>query len=525
MNEASYIRRLWLPMPVRAVPVRVVLDAGTDLDALEETILHLLRIGPRDESTLAAKLHVGLDLVLSVLHHLIDRQLVIAPDEESQLYRAAGDVQLALAAHSQPAWAFLSPHTEAFLPMIILGERAMREDGHSPRGEVVTGAMPHSRPALQRPELERRLRELIARGQLLVYCARALEKRQHDYAAAAGEVPIAARRALPAAQSPRVRSLILDVAGSHRNYASRTAWVAVDLLPRLRGAAVCVLHEPTMNPSAEDTPIAPGLSAWLLQHAQDVWMVLQERARQVALDLSLVLQRARIDSEEELDRQARERMRDLLVAHGLREVQPPPGGPPLIESIHEAERWLILAQKESAFRPQARDAWSHAIEHLMRSLAEPARPRLQKWRANRRARTASIDQAAAKARLDALRLYGRLGPSERQVIESACTQDLADRLNLESPGAGTCLALWLLPLLLLDFASAEQYGRHVLSAVESEPRLFDNLNELVAIRNATFHEGRKQRPMDASGNLIEHTERHLVAAWAALHRAWQAAPP
>jgi hypothetical protein len=93
---------LWLPLPVTAVPVRIVLDGGSEFDALEETLLGLLRIAPRDARELTQKLRVSSALVFSALASLADRAIVSAPEEPGGLFRCAEDVRTVLAEAARP---------------------------------------------------------------------------------------------------------------------------------------------------------------------------------------------------------------------------------------------------------------------------------------------------------------------------------------------------------------------------------------------------------------------------------------
>ena len=171
------------------------------------------------------------------------------------------------------------------------------------------------------------------------------ERRPHDGIAPADVKGSAGSLTTPAA-SPRVRSLVLDITGHERRITQSATWVEIELLPRLREPAVCVLHEPLLGTRSEHGPIAPGLATWLEQQEPCAWQAIREQADLVALDLSLVLQRARIDSQQWLERQASARLGERLVPHRLSEVTSPPGDPTLGERIRDAVRWLILAQKE-----------------------------------------------------------------------------------------------------------------------------------------------------------------------------------
>lgn len=506
-------RRLWLPLPVTAVPVRIVLDGGSDLDALENTLLGLLRIASRDAKELTQKLRISSALVLSALATLADRAFVIAPEEPGGLYRCAADVRTVLADAARPGWAFYASSIGGFVATVIVGERLASVDRSRPAdGVIEVEAMRAAGELLRRSELVRALQVLLASRDVRVLRSRpraASERR----AVAARPVEIDGEP-LPElgdeTPAPRLRSVVLDAGGQRRPH---VAWVPIDLLPRMRGRAVAVFHEPVIDPSAEhESPIAPDLGGWIEANDPAVWSALETEREGVRIDVSLVLSRAGIDSPQALDAQVDRRLDGLA---------PPPGDDRLMDKIREAQRWLILAQREPVFRAQARDAWAHAIEELGAILAALARPHLERWRRNRRHIVPT--EASAEERLLVLGLRARLGPSERHLRRAVADPELAGKLD-RAVGAGAGITLWLLPVLLLDEEAARHYAGHVRIATDRHPQLFEDLDELVAIRNFTFHEGRTPHVGGLSLDLPELVERLFMEVLAALKVGIEGAP-
>lgn len=506
-------RRLWLPLPVTAVSVRIVLDGGSELDALEETLLGLLRIAPRDARELTRKLRISSALVLSALATLADREFVIAPEKPGSVYRCAADVRTVLADAARPGWAFYASSIGGFVATVVVGERLPSVDRSRPAdGVIEVDAMHAVGEPPRRSELVRSLRALLASRDVRVLRFRprsAAERR----AVAARPVEIDGEP-LPElgdeTTAPRLCSVVLDASGRCRPH---VAWVPMDLLPRMRGRAVAVFHEPVIDPSTErESPIASDLGEWIEANDPAVWSALEAEREGVRIDVSLVLSRAGIDSPQALDAQVDRRLDGLA---------PPPGDDRLMDKIREAQRWLILSQREPVFRTQARDAWAHAIEELGATLAALARPHLERWRRNRR-RTMPAE-ADAEQRLRVLGLLARLGPSEQHLRRALGEPGLAGKPD-RAVGAGAGITLWLLPVVLLDEAASRCYAGHVKIAADRHPQLFDDLDALIAIRNYTFHEGRTPHASELLLDLPEQAERLFMEVFGALNVGLEGAP-
>lgn len=510
MSARPVVRRLWIPVPVTAAQVRVVLDSGSHLDALEEALLGLLRVAPRDARELARKLRVSISLIHSALAGLADRELVSPPDEAAGLYMCAREDQLVLAAVAQAGWIF--HHVDRILPTIMLGERVPSSDRHRPREGVIggDGARVAARPP-RAGELASALQTLLAARDVQV-----LRPSPRPEATPARDVEVGGER-LPsltqAARPPRLRSVVLENGGRRQPY---QAWVAVDLIPRMRGGALLVFHQPVIDPAQQpDAPIDPEVGTWL-EHAEPAaWSALQEERERARVALSLVLTRAGIDSPAELEAQVDRHVDEVTRTFGLEALVPPPGDVQLMDKIRDAQRWLVLAQREPAFRPQARDAWAHCVEELLASLAARARPLLERWKG---ASQHSVPtEQEAEDRLIRFGLRHHLGPSYAHLRRSGTDRDLARKLDPGAAGAGASITLWLLPLLLLQTDAARDYARHIRLATESHPRLFEDLDQLVALRNYTFHEGRTRVADHLVSDLPEHTGNLFLATFAALH--------
>lgn len=515
-------RRLWLPLRATALPVRVVLDGGSDLDALEEALLGLLRLAPRDPGELARKLRLSESLVRSALARLCDRDLAVAPDAAAGLFACGVDVRSSLAAAARPGWAFYCAGV-GFLPAVVLAERLPEDARFRPAndalevdGERGADELPH------RASLERALQRLLVSRQVTAVDG---GRRGDATQVSVPTVELAGQRlpSLVAGSGPlRLRSLVLE-GGDARRRRSYPVWAPIDLLPRMRGSAVAVFHEPVVDARSEDeSPIAPQLAGWVERADARGWAVVQAQRELVHIDMSLVLTRAGIDSQTALDAQVAEHARQSATRVRLDEIAAPPGDQQLIEKVVDAQRWLVLAQREPAFRAQARDAWAHAVEELTAALAEIARPQLARWRRLAQ-RTLTSDEVTR--RLELLELRRSLGESERHLRSAATDPGLTKDLDRGANGAGANVTLWLLPLVLLDADAARVYAVHVRLAKERHPELFDDLGELIAARNYAFHEGRGKSADRLASDLPEHCERRFMAVFAALHVALASGPP
>jgi len=76
-------------------------------------------------------------------------------------------------------------------------------------------------------------------------------------------------------------------------------------------------------------------------------------------------------------------------------------------------------------------------------------------------------------------------PSGMRNRISSAISDLCSNSKLR--GAGSNLGRWLIPVILLDTASARSYAEDIKSLAQSDPAVFELLSELVRFRNATFH--------------------------------------
>jgi hypothetical protein len=512
VSQPPVARRLWVPQPVTAVPVRIVLDGGSELDALEETLLGLLRIAPQDARELTQKLRISRALALSALATLADRAIVTAPEEPGGLYRCAADVRTVLADAARPGWAFYASSIGGFVATVVVGERLPSIERPRPEDGVIEVEATRAGELPRRTELVRALQALLASRDPRVLRS---GPRTASPCRAAGARPVEVDgEPLPELGDemsvPRLRSVVLDAGRQRRTH---VAWVPIDLLPRMRGRAVAVFHEPVIDPSTErESPIAPDLGGWLKANDPAVWSALEAEREGIRIDVSLVLSRAGIDSLQALDAQVDRRLDGFAS---------PPGDDRLIEKIREAERWLILAQREPLFRAQARDAWAHAIEELGAVLAALARPHLERWKRNRRHPVPT--EADAEQRLRVLGLRARLGPSERHLRRAVGDPGLAGQLD-RAVGAGAGITLWLLPMLLLDEEAARRYAGHVRISTDRHPQLFEDLDKLVAVRNYTFHEGRTQHAGELSSGVPELAERLFMDVFATLKVGLEGAP-
>lgn len=508
MNCPPAAQGRWLALPVWAVPVRVVLDTSDELDALEEALLGLLRITPRDVGELRSKLCLSPALVLSALASLVDRGIVSAPEQPGGLYTCTVDIRTTLADAARPGWAFYASGIGRFVSTIFLGNRPPSADWFRPAsGEIPVDGDRAGGPWPKRVELEDKLRALIGSGR-----AAALDAPSRNTGAGARPVELDGAP-LPDLGGPslsaRLRSVVLDDGQPRKGH---LAWVHIDLIPRMRGSAVAVLHEPIVAPELQDEPpIASSLGEWLEHHDPAAWSALQAERDRMHIDMSIVLTRARIDSPAALEEQVNLRLAALTAA---------PKDERLMERIREAQRWLILAQREPSFRAQARDAWAHAVEELGAHLAGLGRPYLVRWRRNKKREVPLVGEA--EERLRRVGLLRRLGPSEGYVLR--WTEERDRNLDTSAVGAGASVTLWLLPILLLDLEAARRYAGHVQVAVQRHPDLFDDLAELIAIRNHAFHEGRGRTSSAPSSDLPEHAERRFMAVVGALGLGLASAP-
>lgn len=527
MTAAVMARRAWLPLPVRAIPIRLVLDSTSEFDALEEAALALLRLGPRDVHELAAKLHLPSSFVSSALGALADRGLVAAPDQEGALYRLSGDPRVHPAEKARPGFVFFSPATEGLLPVVVEGSRLPRFDAAGLGDVISVEGERASAQAPRRPVVEAALRTLLATRDIFVVRAGV---RAGDHPTSQAEMAVELDGdVLPSLGSApgvaRLRSAILEPSEWGHSKERCTAWVCVDLLPRMRGASVPVLHEPLVYPDRQpEAPIAPRLAAWLQGNDAAAWEAVAAAGSNLRIDMSLVLTRAGIDSVERLEEEVRRHVLEQMDRVGLARLTGPPGGEVLVDKVGEAEQWLVLAQREPAYYPQAHDAWAHAIEELGATLAELARPYLADWK-RRAKRRPTPSVAEFEERLAQVGLAGRLGPSTDHVRRAATDPGLANRLDLSAAGVGSGITLWLLPAILLDQDEARRYALPIVVAIDRFPALFDALAELTDIRDFRFHEGRTRHADAVAMSLPEHIEHRFLATFAALHVGLDRAPP
>jgi hypothetical protein len=515
-------------MPVKAIPIRLVLDSASEFDALEEAVLALLRLAPRDVPELARKLHLPESFVSSALGGLADRSLVAAPEQQEALYRPSGDARAFAADKARPGFAFFAPATGGLLPVVVEGSRLPPRTDVDSLGTMISveGERP-SASVPKRAELEGALRTLLATRDVFVV---SVGTRGGERGAVRGEVGVELDGdALPSfgapQSSPRLRSAVLEPLGGIHSQERCTAWVCVDLLPRMRGASVPVLHEPVVYPEYQpEAPVAPVLAEWLQEHDGAAWQAVEAAGASLHIDMSLVLTRAGIDSMEKLDEAVQRHSLEQLDRVCLHRLAGPPGGGELVDKVREAQRWLVLAQREPAYFAQAHDAWAHVIEELGAALAELARPYLADWK--RRARRRPPPTAAEfEERLVQVGLAGRLGPSARHVQKAATDPELASRLDVGAAGVGSGISLWLLPALLLEPEEARRYAQPIAVATTRYPELFDALAELTNIRDFRFHEGRTRHAELVASSVPEHIEQRFFAAFAALHVGLEDAPP
>ena len=139
--------RLWIPVPAKAIPIRIAYEARDDLDILERSILRLLRVRLCTAADLAARLGFA-DLELSesvgpsataaggrrtmraALRGLVDRALAVSPPHAPGYYGTSTD-EGEIASSLVSGWAFYVPHTGDLLSTIVAAARLPEWSGNA----------------------------------------------------------------------------------------------------------------------------------------------------------------------------------------------------------------------------------------------------------------------------------------------------------------------------------------------------------------------------------------------------------
>jgi hypothetical protein len=265
--------------------------------------------------------------------------------------------------------------------------------------------------------------------------------------------------------------------------------------------------------------VSSHLAAWVQQHAPEVYGLVEAEARLMFTDSSIVLQRAGLESEADLERLATNHFEHACGQWDLRKPDFE-RSPALTEPVREGVRWFILAGRHPDFVPQARDRQSHAIENIMRLLREAAVSAL----ASGPARSVAMSAADVERRLDECGLGGKLGPSLPHLVRTvAKPQGLHELSRTGAFGAGMNLTLWLLPLLLGRDSVRTAWARVTHQALSLQPDIFALLDDLVRFRNDVFHGRIPGTEAPARMALPEEVDRTLLQAYAVVLRsAWTA---
>lgn len=498
MNEQRHTR-WWIPIPAWSVAVRWCADAESELDALELAVLALVRNAPRTIDDLVERLGLGDDVVLSALLDLADLGLIAPPGSAASRWQSVIDFDFP-GAELRSGSAFITVHGGfRSVPRVDVQPTRDHRPPEDIRDCIIDRALVRDvqidRPVLR--DVVDALARGVARGAMLCPAGNARGGEE-----AWGPVSL-------------VRLDPLDAQGERDRWRRTVVWAAVDVLAGLGGDATLVFHEPDLDPCmARDTPVSTALGEWVLRHATGLAAELDRRVRELAIDRSVVLRAAGMNSIEALDEAVHQHREELAARLGF--TLPPAWPAPLASAmgrLHEASRWLLIVRREPLFRDALARCLAAAVEALAQSLwqtvrddlgawAELWRPRLDAggpWRTEKRLR---FSAEAAARRLAEFELGDRLGASREHLLSG--TADVTGTLkSIErgEPGAGTSVSLWLLPLTLLELDDARPHAARVHRALEVDPHLFNHLDALIDARNVIVHL-REPTP----GGLEERTE-------------------
>jgi hypothetical protein len=504
--NTSQHTRWWIPIPAWAVAVRWCADAESELDALEHTVLALVRNAPRALDPLAELLGIGDDVVLSALLALADRGLVTPPGPDASLWKATQDVTLP-GSELRSGTAYITAHG-GFRSVARLAQPSRNQRPPTDTDADVLDSALVEGVNIDRPN-PGDVAEALARG------------------VARGTMLCPAMSAVSAADATQFASLVrldpLDAEGKKSGWRRTEVWAAVDVLPGLGADATLVFHEPDLAPHAEqDTPVSTALEKWVRMHAKKLDAELEHRVRALAIDRSVVLQAAGLASMAQLDEAVGRHRAALATQLGLALPQSWPA--PFAEAhdrLCEASRWLLVARKEPRFDDARARCQAAAVEALAQSLWQSVRDDLKAWSAlwrprlegagklSKTERRSRFSADALTQRLKAFGLHDKLGASLEHLKGS--TEDLSRTIKTierGEPGAGESVVLWLLPLPLLELEAAKRHADRVHRALACDPYLFDHLAALIDARNVIVHlrdatlTGLETRPEDLEAMLL-----------------------
>lgn len=553
MSQAT-TKTIWMPVPGYAVPVRVVMEQRDELDSLSRAILGLLEVEPRTVSLLADMLGFSEaeDLVVGALARLQDRGFVQVCEGGSSLYEAteiAREEKTGTRVH--PGWVFLLPQRPRelrVLPQVYFGEalpasidkEKLLERGLTPdRGfdfHPFYQAEAGSRSLSGKKQVDLALQKLTRNKKIEFIEATEVKKSTQG-----GSEPVSLE--LPKLSSVertgRIRKIEFDEvrAKRFRRLVWTNFWMQVDLMPRISQPATMVCHRPiySLKPEAkkDGAPIDLSYQRWLehQNELQELWLHLEQMAREMQKEFSLVLKEANIESSAELENLVISHKRDLERRHRKSLYQENGGwvlGKRLREMTLEAWRWRILGRRAEEYLPVARDKYAHLIEALAKALREQAAGDLREWHKSwkglgKSERQPFFDKWANEGWLrDRLGIVGitpdELKPSYQHVRNSLKNRDQVKKVvaaieSLDGQGAGNSIALWLLPLFLSDDEEAQAYGAPIQRSIDEERFLIEEIDVLINVRNENFH----QR---GNSHALEDVDRKIFKVLAALERGY-----
>jgi len=514
-NMATESLRRWLPLPSLAIPVRASIQDEGSHDALQAAVLKLLRLRPRSTEELAGLMGLSdqPDLVDAALLRLSVHGYVQEQGEQTRTWRYSESALDQGPVEMVQGWIILAPPDARPIPRLWLGGSPPPDPG---RDSLSAHWVDHKqqqrrlRGEVRPGEVQRALNGLVISGRILAIDRPRIRR---------GEGEVEGRRV-------KLRSLLLARETRDGDWkVGCRSWVAADLLPVPTGLPTRVLHEPDIWPGGlPDRPVSAGLWSWLETAAPAMRDELERTAEEMKVASSLVLSLAGIKDEAELERQIERHCEEQAARLGLGRASAPPQLSRLEERIKVARRWLVIAMRDHKHHAQARDAYAHAVEELMSSLAHSALDLIQPWLEARTNLSKQQRKAADRAvrsgldeRLSEFGLKGRLGPTEQYLREhlSSSMNRLAKALEEGQHGAGENLSIWTMALVLPEERVAAAHAGRVRAALVLEPRLFELMDELIRVRNTVVHH-REEEGLPPMLRQPEAVDDRLARVWSAL---------
>ncbi len=526
--DSAATPRIWVPIPGYAQRVHVLLRRVASLDALEHTLLRLLRVRPRSLAEAVASLGLSdahREMVESALEHLEDRKLSERTPDGDRFFYTGAEFESAVG-ETLTGWVFWSGIDQRLIPRVWLGAGPPKLD---PEPQEPRFPQEHWPPRPGREQITRELNALALRPDLVVFDRREAGEANSGPASAGRHcAEVAALGMAPRPES--LRGIIPGPAGEkdlHRKH----LFAAVDISPTLLGEAIAMFHEPdVLRSGLEDRPISHRVDKWISTAFPAGSAYVKAQGFEVNDGLSSLLRVLNIDRRERLHAEAenffREKAREFNLPERRRLL-----GEEFESALRRAQTELIISRLRSENSYASRKACADAIELMLGDLCRESTPLLVRFLEHLKKRPQKeAEEVESKLRskdhiakrLSTHGLDGRLGPSQDRLRRYAAPSQWEGYIKCQdSAGAGGSLFLWLLPLALSDSGMSEdtdRLARFVQSALSLAPELFYEINDLVAARNSINHPNRKH---ERNWRLLspETMNDRIMKVWSVIEQA------